>query len=94
MSHCVSRCRRGENVLTVLLPVDKVMTLPYVYKSKVSGIIFRYDTTDHTRGISIRHLSFYPKEQEFLYHPLTNLKFDSSKVSVFAPPLVVLIPPF
>ncbi len=80
-------------MLTLVLPADKATALSYVFESKVSGIIFRYATTGHTRGISIRHISLYPKEQEFLYPPLTNLKFDESKVSVLAPALLVLMPP-
>ena len=79
-------------MLTLVLPADKATALSYAFESKVSGIIFRYATTGHTRGISIRHLSLYPKEQEFLYPPLTNLKFDESKVSVFAPALLVCRP--
>jgi hypothetical protein len=86
---CTRECK--ASLLTVVLTADKATALSYAFESKVSGIIFRYTTTGHTRGISIRHLSLYPREQEYLYPPLTNLKFDESQVSVFAPALLILL---
>ena len=40
------------------------------------GLIFRYTTRGHSKGVCIDFLSLYPKEKEYLYPPLTNLTFD------------------
>jgi hypothetical protein len=36
MSRCVSRCRRGESALTLVLPADKATALSYAFESKMS----------------------------------------------------------
>ena len=40
------------------------------------GLIFRYTTRGHSKGVRIDFLSLFPKEEEYLYPPLTNLAFD------------------
>jgi hypothetical protein len=45
-------------------------------RGTTGGLIFRYTTTGHSRGVCIDFLSLYPKEKEYLYPPLTNLTFD------------------
>jgi len=40
------------------------------------GLIFRYTTRGHSKGVCIDFLSLYPKEKEYLYPPLSNLTFD------------------
>jgi len=37
------------------------------------GLLFEYETQGKSTGVSIQYLSVYPKEQEFLYRPLTFL---------------------
>ena len=37
------------------------------------GLLFEYETQGKSMGVSIQYLSVYPKEQEFLYRPLTFL---------------------
>ena len=43
------------------------------------GLIFRYTTTGHSRGVCIDFLSLYTKENEYLYPPLTKLTFDKER---------------
>ena len=45
-------------------------------KGNQRGLIFRYTTKGHSKGVCIDFLSVYPKEKEYLYPPLTNLTFD------------------
>jgi len=45
-------------------------------KGQQRGLIFRYTTRGHSKGVCIDFLSLYPKEVEYLYPPLTNLTFD------------------
>jgi len=40
------------------------------------GLIFRYTTRAHSKGVCIDFLSLYPKEKEYMYPPLTYLTFD------------------
>ena len=42
------------------------------------GLIFRYTTKAHSKGVCIDFLSLYPKEVEYMYPPLTNLTFDEN----------------
>ena len=35
------------------------------------GLLFEYETQGKSTGVSLQYLSVYPKEQEFLYRPLT-----------------------
>ena len=37
------------------------------------GLLFEYETQGKSTGVSLQYLSVYPKEQEFLYRPLTFL---------------------
>jgi len=38
-----------------------------------TSLLFRYTTKALSRGVKIDYLSLYPKEEEFLYPPLTYL---------------------
>ena len=44
------------------------------YADSRSPLIFKYNTVGLGRGVSIEYLSFYPKEREYLYPPLTFLQ--------------------
>ena len=46
----------------------------YQYAASSSPLIFKYNTVGLGRGVSIEYLSFYPKEREYLYPPLTFLQ--------------------
>ena len=46
----------------------------YQYAASSSPLIFKYKTRALGRGVSIEYLSFYPKEREYLYPPLTYLQ--------------------
>ena len=42
------------------------------------GILFHSLWKGHSKGVSIAFLSLYPKEEEYLYPPLTHLTFDEN----------------
>ena len=46
--------------------------------SRTPSIIFAFRTQGLTKGSSIRYLSVYPKEEEYLYPPLTNMLLDNT----------------
>jgi hypothetical protein len=50
----------------------KSVALNYADGSQ-GGLLFEYETQGKSMGVSIQYLSVYPKEQEFLYRPLTFL---------------------
>ena len=39
-------------------------------------MMFVMSTTGASRGVRVQYLSLYPKENEYLFPPLTNLTFD------------------
>ena len=43
------------------------------YSDSNVPLIFRYEARGRSRGVDIGFVSLYPKEQEFLYAPLTGL---------------------
>jgi hypothetical protein len=50
------------------------------YSASRSPLILRYKTRGLTTGLSLRFLSVYPKEDEYLYPPGTFLAFEDSSI--------------
>ena len=44
------------------------------YAESKCGLLFQYKTRGLGRGVPLRFLSCYPKEEEFLYPPMTYLQ--------------------
>ena len=69
--------RVGGNELALMsTSASKEIALSYARTGKVSGMMFAMSTTGQTRGVRLQYLSLYPKEDEYLFPPLTNLTFD------------------
>merc|ERR1712019_304157 len=60
---------------TELAPMSttKDRTVAEKYSAGKDSIIFNYDTSGLTTGVSLQFLSVYPKESEYLYPPGTFL---------------------
>ena len=69
--------RVGGNELAIMSTSgSEEIALSYARTGKVSGMMFVMSTTGASRGVRLQYLSLYPKENEFLFPPLTNLTFD------------------
>ena len=51
-------------------PNHKDVALNYAAGGQ-GGLLFEYETQGKSTGVSLQYLSVYPKEQEYLYRPLT-----------------------
>jgi len=51
-------------------------------RGTAGGLLFRFSTKAHSRGVSIDYLSLYPKEKEYLYPPLTYVHYDEHSEGV------------
>jgi len=72
--------REGGNELA-FMSTSGSMDIARAYAAGAKpGLLFRFNTVGHSRGIRIQYLSVYPKEDEYLYPPLTNLTFDVHSV--------------
>jgi len=75
--------RVGGNELALMSTSgSKNTALDYASQGMVSGLLLRLSTRGQSRGIRIQYLSLYPKENEYLFPPLTNLTFDDSSEEV------------
>ena len=69
--------RLGGNELALMSTSgSEEIALSYARTGKVSGMMFVMSTTGASRGVRVQYLSLYPKENEYLFPPLTNLTFD------------------
>merc|ERR1711974_203767 len=46
-----------------------------------AGVIFKFKTQDLSQGVSLRYLSVFPGEDEYLYGPGTYLRYDKHEVA-------------
>jgi arginine deiminase len=49
------------------------------YARSERGLVMSFATRGLSRGVDISMFSLYPKEQEYLYPPLTYMLFDESR---------------
>ena len=58
---------------TELAPMStsKSQSVAFKYAASKCPLVFKYKTRSLQKGCSIRYLSLYPKEEEYLYPPLT-----------------------
>ena len=63
---------RARADVDVALQVSK--SVAFKYASSRAPLVFNYKTHGLGRGCSIGYLSLYPKEEEYLYPPLTYLQ--------------------
>ena len=63
---------------TELAPMStsKSQSVAFKYAASKSPLVFKYKTRGLGRGCAIQYLSLYPKEEEYLYPPLTFLLPD------------------
>eukprot|EP00961_Rhodomonas_salina_P080887 1087979-Rhodomonas_salina.1 len=69
---------------------DKHVALKYA--GAESPLVFKYKTRGLGRGVSIRYLSVYPKEEEYLYPPLTFLQPEGKPKIVRGVTVVTVTP--
>ena len=55
------------------MSTSRSKSVAFKYASSQSPLVFKYKTRGLGRGCSIGYLSLYPKEEEYLYPPLTYL---------------------
>ena len=66
----------GRKGGTELAPMStsRSKSVAFKYASSRAPLVFKYKTRGLGRGCSIGYLSLYPKEEEYLYPPLTFLR--------------------
>eukprot|EP00961_Rhodomonas_salina_P087712 1179840-Rhodomonas_salina.1 len=61
----------GTELACMSTTADKQVALKY--GASTAPLLFRYNTCGNSRGVSIKFLSTFPGEDEYLYPPLTLL---------------------
>ena len=65
----------GTELAPMSTTANKAVALSYA--SSKCGLIFQYKTRGLGRGVPLSFLSCYPKEEEYLYPPMTYLQPES-----------------
>eukprot|EP00747_Dinoflagellata_sp_TGD_P151343 gnl/TRDRNA2_/TRDRNA2_177205_c1_seq14.p1 gnl/TRDRNA2_/TRDRNA2_177205_c1~~gnl/TRDRNA2_/TRDRNA2_177205_c1_seq14.p1 ORF type:complete len:197 (+),score=37.87 gnl/TRDRNA2_/TRDRNA2_177205_c1_seq14:70-591(+) len=68
----------GTELAPMSTSADKSVAIKYA--ASESPLIFRYKAQGLAKGVSIKFLSLYPKEEEYLYPPGTLLNWQSTEV--------------
>ena len=74
------KAQGGTEKAAMSTTVEEAIARDYANASSSNnGLLMEFETFGLNRGVEIHMFSLYPHEKEFLYPPLTNMRFDEHR---------------